>query len=85
MSQHQNPHRPQHPATLTIDLSMTKLGYLERWLIPHGRPVDDTDVTCWMWEHRADIKEAEGCCIERATASDYIHNQMSKQVTNRVT
>ena len=45
MSQHQNPHRPQHSATLTIDLSMTKLGYLERWLIPHGRPVDDTDVT----------------------------------------
>jgi len=40
---------------------------------------------CWMWEHRADRKEAEGCCIERATASDYIHNQMSKQVTNRVT
>ena len=40
---------------------------------------------CWMWEHRADRKEAEGCCIERATASEYIHNQMSKQVTNRVT
>jgi len=40
---------------------------------------------CWMWEHRADKKEAEGCCIERATASDYIHNQMSKQVTNTVT
>jgi len=40
---------------------------------------------CWMWEHMADKKEAEGCCIERATASDYIHNQMSKQVTNRVT
>jgi hypothetical protein len=38
-----------------------------------------------MWEHSADRKEAEGCCIERATASDYIHNQMSKQVTNRVT
>ena len=40
---------------------------------------------CWMWEHRADRKEAEGCCIKRATASDYIHNQMSKQVTNTVT
>jgi len=38
-----------------------------------------------MWEHRADRKEAEGCYIERATANDYIHNQMSKQVTNRVT
>jgi len=38
-----------------------------------------------MWEHRADMDEAEGCCIERATASDYIHNQMSKQVTNTVT
>ena len=43
------------------------------------------DKNCWMWEHRADPKEAEGCCIERATASEYIHNQMSKQVTNRVT
>ena len=42
-------------------------------------------IRCWMWEHRADRKEAEGCCIERATASDYIHNQMSKQVTNTVT
>ena len=41
--------------------------------------------SCWMWEHRADRKEAEGCCIERATASEYIHSQMSKQVTNRVT
>jgi hypothetical protein len=40
---------------------------------------------CWMWEHRADMNEAEGCCIERATASDYIHNQMSNQVTSRVT
>jgi hypothetical protein len=30
-------------------------------------------------------KEAEGCCIERATQSDYIHNRMSKQVTNNVT
>jgi hypothetical protein len=40
---------------------------------------------CWMWEHRADMNEAEGCCIKRATASDYIHNQMSKQVTRRVT
>jgi hypothetical protein len=19
---------------------------------------------CWMWEHRADMDEAEGCCIE---------------------
>jgi len=43
------------------------------------------DAQCWMWEHRADRKEAEGCCIKRATASDYIHNQMSKQVTNTVT
>ena len=42
-------------------------------------------VLCWMWVHRADMDEAEGCCIERATASDFIHNQMSKQVTNRVT
>jgi len=40
---------------------------------------------CWMWEHKADRKEAEGRCIERATASDYIHNQMNKQVTNTVT
>jgi hypothetical protein len=24
------------------------------------------DVKCWMWEHRADMNEAEGCCIERA-------------------
>jgi len=40
---------------------------------------------CWMWEHRADTNEAEGCYIERATASDCIHNQMSKQVTNTVT
>ena len=31
------------------------------------------------------MDEADGFCIERATASDYIHNQMSKQVTNRVT
>jgi hypothetical protein len=38
-----------------------------------------------MWEHRADMNEAEGCCIERATASDYIHNQMSKHLTIRVT
>jgi hypothetical protein len=30
-------------------------------------------------------KEAEGCCIERATQSDYIHHQMSKQVTNKLT
>ena len=45
----------------------------------------DYEASCWMWEHRADRKEAEGCCIERATASDYIHNQMSKQVTNTVT
>ena len=36
---------------------------------------------CEMW----DRKEEEGCCIERATASDYIHNQMSNQVTSRVT
>jgi hypothetical protein len=28
-----------------------------------------------MWEHREDMKEAEGCCIERAIESDYIHNQ----------
>ena len=38
-----------------------------------------------MWEHREDMKEAEGCCIERATESDYIPNQMSKHVTNGVT
>jgi hypothetical protein len=31
------------------------------------------------------MNEAEGCCIKRATASDYIHNQISKQVTSRVT
>ena len=31
---------------------------------------------CRMWEHSVDMKkEAEGCCIERATASDYIHNR----------
>jgi hypothetical protein len=29
------------------------------------------------------MNEAEGRSIERATASDYIHNQMSKHVTNR--
>ena len=34
-----------------------------------------------MW----DRKEEEGCCIERATANDYIHNQMSNQVTSGVT
>ncbi|KAF2027642.1 hypothetical protein EK21DRAFT_91299 [Setomelanomma holmii] len=39
----------------------------------------DVKLNCWMWEHRAGMNEAEGCCIERATASDYIHNQMSKQ------
>jgi len=38
-----------------------------------------------MWEHRADMNEAEGCCIERATASDHIQNQMGKQVTSTVT
>ena len=48
-------------------------------------PEVEYNTPCWMWEHRADRKEAEGCCIERATASDYIHNQMSKQVTNTVT
>jgi hypothetical protein len=36
---------------------------------------------CRMWEHREGIKEAEGCCIERAIESDYIHNRMSKQIT----
>jgi len=52
----------------------------------NGRVKKNLDESiCWMWEHRADRKEAEGCCIERATASDYIYNQMSKQVTNRVT
>ncbi|KAF2032665.1 hypothetical protein EK21DRAFT_86973 [Setomelanomma holmii] len=35
---------------------------------------------CWMWEHRAGMNEAEGSCIERATASDYIHNQMIHSV-----
>jgi hypothetical protein len=30
-------------------------------------------------------REEEGCCIEGATQSDYIHNRMSKQMTNRVT
>jgi hypothetical protein len=36
-------------------------------------------------QDRADMKEeAEGCCIERATQSDYIHTRMSKQVTNNV-
>jgi hypothetical protein len=29
----------------------------------------------------ANIEEAEGCCIERARESNYVHNQMSKQVT----
>jgi hypothetical protein len=38
-----------------------------------------------MWEHREDMKEVEDCCIERAIESDYIHNQISKQVTNGVT
>ena len=36
-------------------------------------------------EHSADIKSREGPSIERATQSDYIHNRMSKQVTNSVT
>jgi hypothetical protein len=31
------------------------------------------------------MKEAKGCCIASAIQSDYIHNQMSKQVTNEVT
>jgi len=31
------------------------------------------------------MDEAEGGCIERARESDYIHNQMSKQATSRVT
>jgi hypothetical protein len=31
------------------------------------------------------MNEAENRSIEGATQSDYIHNQMSKQVTNRVT
>ena len=39
-----------------------------------GRAEDDVDRLCWMWEHRADRKEAESFCIKRATASDYIHN-----------
>lgn len=30
---------------------------------------------CEMWEHREDMKEAEGCSIKRATQSDYIHNR----------
>jgi hypothetical protein len=30
-------------------------------------------------------REEESCCIERATQSDHIHDQISKQVTNRVT
>jgi hypothetical protein len=32
-------------------------------------------VGCKMWEHRQGMKEAEGCCIKRATQSDYIHNR----------
>jgi hypothetical protein len=40
---------------------------------------------CRMREHREDMKEAEGCRIERAIENDYIHNQMSKHVTNIVT
>jgi hypothetical protein len=36
---------------------------------------------CRMWEHREDMKEAEGCCVEGAIESDYIHNRMSKHVT----
>lgn len=31
-------------------------------------------VFCRMWENRAYMKEVEGCCIERATQSDYINN-----------
>jgi hypothetical protein len=38
-----------------------------------------------MWVHSKDMKEAEGCCFQRAIESDYIHNQMSKHVTNGVT
>jgi hypothetical protein len=31
---------------------------------------------CWIWvDQEEDMKEAEGCCIERAIESDYIHNQ----------
>jgi hypothetical protein len=40
---------------------------------------------CWGQDRAGMKKEAEGCCIERATQSDYIHNRMSKQVTNNVT
>jgi hypothetical protein len=30
----------------------------------------------WMWlDQEEDVKEAEGCCIKRATESDYIHNR----------
>jgi hypothetical protein len=32
------------------------------------------EAQCRVWD-RADMKEAEGCRIERATESDYIHNQ----------
>ena len=27
--------------------------------------------------------KGEGCCVERATGSDYIHNQMSKLTESR--
>jgi hypothetical protein len=36
---------------------------------------DCIEVICRMWEHRADMKEAEGCCIERARESDYNYTQ----------
>jgi hypothetical protein len=34
------------------------------------------DTNCRMWlDQEEDVKEGEGCSIERATESDYIHNQ----------
>jgi hypothetical protein len=46
----------------------------------HCMGAEGAGVYCRMWEHREDMKEAEGCCIERAIKSDYIHNRMSKQI-----
>jgi hypothetical protein len=51
---------------------------------PNTHKVANGNVGCGSTVE-TDIKEAEGCCVERATKDDYIHNQMSKQVTNRVT
>jgi hypothetical protein len=55
--------------------------YLSAWYeedIPRDWAITVSDngwtTNCRMWEHSEDMKEAEGCCIERAIESDYMHN-----------